>query len=56
MKTSTEKQMHSAFSFGSLIKLWPWLRPNKKLVLTGVAMMPCVALISMVQPLITDCP
>lgn len=41
----------SALSFGSLLKLWPWLRPNKSLVLTGSAMIPVVALISMVQPL-----
>ncbi len=51
MKTAADKQMHSAFSFGSLVKLWPWLRPNKKLVFIGASMMPCVAIISMVQPL-----
>ena len=41
----------NALSFKSLGKLWPWLRPNKRLVIAGSCMMPIVALISMIQPL-----
>lgn len=51
MSASIERQNQGALSFGSLIKLWPWLRPNKKLVLTGASVMPIVAAISMIQPL-----
>lgn len=35
-----------------LVKLWPWLKPHKKLVYVGSAMIPLVALISMAQPLL----
>jgi ATP-binding cassette subfamily B protein len=44
-------QKTSAFAFSSLIRLWPWLRPNKGLVFVGTSLIPVVALISMFQPL-----
>jgi ATP-binding cassette subfamily B multidrug efflux pump len=38
-------------AFTSLVKLWPWLRPNKNLVIIGSSMIPIVSMISMFQPL-----
>ena len=49
MKSTGQKT--SAFAFRSLIRLWPWLRPNKGLVVVGTSLIPVVALISMFQPL-----
>ena len=41
----------AALSFSELLKLWPWLRPNKKLVVAGTCMIPIVSAIAMLQPL-----
>ena len=51
MKPTNHKSPNSAFAFSSLLRLWPWLRPNKKLVVIGTSMIPVVALISMLQPI-----
>ena len=51
MKPTNHKSPSSAFAFSSLLRLWPWLRPNKKLVVIGTSMIPVVALISMLQPI-----
>ena len=45
------KPKSSSVAFTSLIKLWPWLKPNKGLVITGSLMIPVVSVIAMFQPL-----
>jgi ABC-type multidrug transport system fused ATPase/permease subunit len=48
---TTKATLGTTLAFASLVKLWPWLRPNKGLVLIGSSMIPVVAIIAMFQPL-----
>jgi ABC-type multidrug transport system fused ATPase/permease subunit len=48
---TTKVTLGTTLAFASLVKLWPWLRPNKGLVLIGSSMIPVVAIIAMFQPL-----
>ncbi|MEI6833867.1 MAG: ABC transporter ATP-binding protein [bacterium] len=50
MKNSSTTR--SPIGITPLLKLWPWLRPHRKLVYLGSAMIPVVAIIAMVQPLL----
>jgi len=50
MKQSSSRE--TTVTFAALIKLWPWLKPHKTAILIGSVMIPVVALISMIQPLI----
>ena len=43
---------YSPIGISPLLKLWPWLRPHRNLVYLGSAMIPIVAVIAMIQPLI----
>jgi len=48
---SAKVTLGTTLAFTSLVRLWPWLRPNKGLVLIGSSMIPVVAIIAMFQPL-----
>jgi ATP-binding cassette subfamily B multidrug efflux pump len=51
MTQPAEDKAYGALSFRSLIKLWPWLRPNRRLVFIGASVMPIVGVIAMIQPI-----